>query len=243
MKKAVLLLAVITVLTLPSFAQIEVTDPASYAQLVKEVESLQQQLQQLQQSYKLAVTNYNLAVSQAKNLNMSNYKYTFNSWQNLSSSSTYGNTGTFVSGLNSGSATQIQSGYRQLVPTVTASAPPKNPEKAAQWKQQYGLLETQDATTLASSKTVGDVNTNVSNNASALLKLESDSFSTAADISGAVAVLQKINIALLMQLRQTQDTNRLLVALTQLQLQDAMQKRYELGAEMQTSANVRTGTN
>ena len=75
-----------------------VYDPANYSNALLRYAQLQQQLIQLKNSYTQLVSQYNLAVQMAKNIqNMpARYRAQFSQWRNTSASNTYGNTGSWV---------------------------------------------------------------------------------------------------------------------------------------------------
>src|SRR5438034_4501516 len=81
-----------------------VYDPTNYHNAVLRYFQLQQQLIQLRHSYTQLVAQYNLAVQMAKNIqNMpARYRASFSQWRQMAAQDRYANTGTWVSGLNSG---------------------------------------------------------------------------------------------------------------------------------------------
>src|SRR2546426_8325587 len=81
-----------------------VYDPTNYHNALLRYFQLQQQLIQLRNSYAQLVAQYNLAAQMAKNLhNMpSRYRAQFSQWRNTVARDTYGNTGTWVIGINFG---------------------------------------------------------------------------------------------------------------------------------------------
>jgi hypothetical protein len=241
MKKFMLVAVVLLLTAVPSLAQWTVFDPSNYAQALEEVSQLTQQLQQLQQSYNLAMSQYNLLTSQYKQLTNlpSRYQYTFTQWKNLAPANTYGNTQTWTNGLNSGSSNDIATGYRQLVPAVQKKDSTITGTDATEWQQQYGLLEMQDAATLDGAQTVGDVRVNVQNTNTAITSLEKDVMASDPDQTSQAALLQKLNVELVLLVRQMQDTNRLLVAIAQLQLQQQAQARWERGRQLNMAATTR----
>ena len=79
-----------------------VYDPTNYANAVLRYSQLVQQLNELRQTYTQIVQQYNLAVQMARNLqNMpARYQAQFSQWRNVVAPNTYGNTGTWVNGMN-----------------------------------------------------------------------------------------------------------------------------------------------
>jgi hypothetical protein len=92
-----------------------VYDPTNYANAVLRYRQLVQQLAQLQQTYAEIVNQYNLALRMAQNLqNMpARYQAQFSQWRNVVAPNTYGNTGMWVSGMNAGLASSVNTGYQQ----------------------------------------------------------------------------------------------------------------------------------
>src|SRR6266446_5063214 len=81
-----------------------VYDPTNYHNALLRYFQLQQQLIQLRNSYAQLVSQYNLALQMAKNLqNMpARYRAQFSQWRNTLAQDTYGNTSTWVNGINTG---------------------------------------------------------------------------------------------------------------------------------------------
>ena len=92
-----------------------VFDPTNYNNAVLRYFQLQQQLVQLQQSYSQLVAQYNFAVRMAQSVqNMpSRYEAMFSQWRNVSALDNYGNTGSWVSGINSGQFPAVNTGYNK----------------------------------------------------------------------------------------------------------------------------------
>jgi conjugal transfer/entry exclusion protein len=81
-----------------------VFDPTNYANALLRYYQLEQHLIQLKNSYAQLVMQYNLALQMAKNIeNMpARYGAQFSEWRNTFAPDAYGNTGTWVEGINSG---------------------------------------------------------------------------------------------------------------------------------------------
>src|SRR5712664_2106095 len=91
-----------------------VYDPTNYSNALLRYFQLQQQLIQLRNSYAQLVSQYQLAVQMAKNLqNMpARYRAQFSQWRNVTALNSYGNTGTWVNGINSGQLGFASTGYQ-----------------------------------------------------------------------------------------------------------------------------------
>src|SRR3977135_4190630 len=81
-----------------------VYDPTNYQNALLRYYQLQQHLLQLQKTYTQVLAHYNLALQMARKIeNMPvRYKAQFAQWKNTFAGNTYGNTGSWVTGINSG---------------------------------------------------------------------------------------------------------------------------------------------
>src|SRR5436853_7607347 len=81
-----------------------VYDPTNYHNALLRYYQLQQHLIQLQKSYAQLVAQYNFAVRMAQYIqNMpAKYRAQFSPWRNALAPNTFGNTGTWITGINSG---------------------------------------------------------------------------------------------------------------------------------------------
>ncbi len=102
-----------------------VYDPTNYQNAVLRYQQLQQHLIELQKSYAQITNQLNLAMQMAQFIkNMpARYRALFSQWRNVTSLNTFGNTGSWVSGINSGLLPTISTGYQksttQLLPYGT----------------------------------------------------------------------------------------------------------------------------
>src|SRR6266481_5030792 len=90
-----------------------VYDPTNYHNALLRYYQLQKHLVQLQKSYDKITSHLNLALQMAKFVqNMpARYRAVFSQWRNVSSLNTFGNTGSWISGINSGLLPNINAGY------------------------------------------------------------------------------------------------------------------------------------
>ena len=81
-----------------------VYDPTNYHNALLRYYQLQQHLVQLQKSYAKITNQLNLAMQMATFIrNMpARYRAVFSQWRNVTSMNTFGNTGSWISGINSG---------------------------------------------------------------------------------------------------------------------------------------------
>src|SRR5207245_681913 len=92
-----------------------VYDPTNYQNALLRYYQLQQHLIQLQQSYAKITSQLNLAMQMAQFVkNMpARYRAIFSQWRNVTSLNTFGNTGSWISGINSGLLPNINTGYQR----------------------------------------------------------------------------------------------------------------------------------
>jgi len=239
MKKLALVLTLLLASAVPGLAQITVIDPASIRQQVQQLLQLQKQLVQLQQMYALYQQQYNLLNQEAQSLQglQNRYRYTFSNWQQFAVGNQYGNTSTWANGINSGQANSIQAGYRQLISPVQPVDITVTTQGQQNWRQQYGLLQLQDAAVMNAIKAAGDTRTNLQQNARTLSQLESDSTNPALQSDKAIA--QKTLVAMLLMIRNLQDTNRMLEANINIQSQILAQQRWDRGRDLNQTATDR----
>src|SRR5690348_13544587 len=127
-----------------------VYDPTNYANAVLRYKQLVQQLVQLRQTYQQIVNQYNLALRMAQNLqNMpARYRAQFSQWRNVVAPNTYGNTGMWVSGMNTGLAGSINTGYQQATtPLLQFNGQflsGMTPDELNRVKSQYASVELSD---------------------------------------------------------------------------------------------------
>jgi hypothetical protein len=242
MKKLFIIAALLVVTAVPSMAQLTVIDPASIRQQVQQLLQMQKQLVQLQQMYSVYQQQYVLLNSEAQSLQglQNRYRYTFANWQQFAAGNQYGNTGTWSNSINSGQPAAIQTAYRQLVGTVQPADVTITPQAQQDWRQQYGLLQLQDGSIMNAMKAAGDVRTNVQNNARTLSQLETDA--TDPNLQSSKALQQKTLMAILLTIRTLQDTNRMIEASMNLQIQREAQQRWERGRELNAGAASRQAT-
>jgi hypothetical protein len=239
MKKLTILLMLLLAAAAPGFAQIAVIDPASIRQEIQQLLQMQKQLVQLQQMYSLYQQQYNLINQEAQSIQglQARYRYTFSNWQQFATGNQYGNTGTFANAINSGQASAIQAGYRQIVPVVQPVDITATQQSQQTWRQQYGLMQLQDASIMNAMKAAGDTRTNLQQSAQTLTQLESDA--TNSSLQSDKQVGQKTLIAILLMIRNLQDTNRMLEANMNMQLQQLAQQRFDRGQELNQAATDR----
>ena len=211
-----------------------VYDPTNYHNAVLRYLQLQQHLMQLQQTYAKVLAHYNLALQMARSIqNMpARYRALFSRWHNGSALNTFGNTGGWVTGINTGT---IGGGYQlattQLLPYNSDHLATMDANELSRVRSQYASVQLADGANLTSIETIGAIRNSASNVEAQVTNLENDSLSGDADLNTEVSVLNKINAASVLTLRSTQDSNKLLASLLEQQVVSAKQQR-----EMTTNA-------
>jgi hypothetical protein len=205
-----------------------VYDPTNYANAVLRYNQLVQQLLQLQQTYHQIVTQYNLALRMAQNLqNMpARYQALFSQWRNGTALDTYGNTGAWVAAINTGTPGDgYQLATTQLVPYRPAYLASMDPDELSRVESQYASVELADGANVTAIGTIGAIRGNALDIQNQIANLENDSLSGDPDLNTEVSVLNKINAANMLNLRSVQDSNKLLASLLEVQTIAAKQQR------------------
>jgi hypothetical protein len=241
MKKAIIVAILFVSCTVPGLAQIAVVDVASVRQQVQQLLQMQKELVQLQQMYALYQQQFNLLTAEAQQIKglPSRYRYTFANWQQFVAGNQYGNTGAWANAITNGDANSIQTGFRNLLPTVQPVDITASPQAQQDWRQQYGLVQLQDASLMTGMKTIGDLRSNMQQNARVLAQLEADATSSDPTLQSAKALQQKTLVAMLLMIHTLQDANRALTSSIDLQMQALAQQRWERGRERNAAARDR----
>jgi hypothetical protein len=206
-----------------------VFDPQNYAQAIKTFIQLEQQYAQLIQIYQQERQQYEQLVWMGKSLPANvraRYRALATPWTHPTATNTYGTTGGWMNAINSGS--DAEGGYSQASQKLDAygSALGNIPsDQLDRMKTSYATVELTDGANQAGIETIGRLRANAPAVERTLQALEDDSLSSDPDMNTEVAVLNKINAANLISLRNTQDTNQLLVSLAESQIVSAKRAR------------------
>ena len=208
-----------------------VYDPTNYQNALLRYQQLQQHLIQLQKSYAQITNQLNLALQMATFIrNMpARYRAVFSQWRNVTSLNTFGNTGSWISGINSGLLPNINTGYQksttQLLPYSPDHLSGMDASELDRVQSQYASVELADGANMNAMATIGSIRGNAQNIQTQIANLEQDSFSNDSDLNSEVSVLNKINAAGVLTLRTLQDSNKLLASLLEQQTILAKQQR------------------
>ncbi len=212
-------------------AQWTVFDPTNCSNAVLRYAQLRNQLAQLQATYNQIVNQYNLAVRMATNLpNMANrYAASWAPWRFASAQDQYGNTTTWIDGVNTGVLARVLAGYERATNALQTYLPSDianmSPPERERVQSHYATVELTDGANHNAMQTMGAIRANAVATAAALNNLESDSLSNNPNLNTEVSVLNKVNATTMLALQNAQDTNKLLVALLEQQTIAAKQQR------------------
>src|SRR5277367_492466 len=208
-----------------------VYDPTNYHNALLRYYQLQQHLLQLQKSYAKITSQLNLAMQMASYVrNMpARYRAVFSQWRNVTSLNTFGNTGSWISGINSGLLPNINTGYQksttQLLPYSPDHLSGMDPFELERVQSQYASVQLVDGANINAMATIGSIRGGAQDIETQIGNLENDSFSTESGLNSQVSVLNKINAAGVLTLRTVQDSNKLLASLLEQQTILAKQQR------------------
>lgn len=210
------------------FFGLTVFDPTVYAEAVAEVGKLVQQYNQLVQTYQMITSQYNQMLWMAKALpgGLARFRTIPTPWFSASATNTYGTTGGLIAAVNSGA--NVAGGYQgateQLMPygAAVANVPADQLDRL---EKHYATIELTDGANQEGMETIGTLRGNAPQVEAAIQSLENDSLASDPDYNTEIAVLNKINAATVIALRNGQDTNKLLTAVAEQQLIEAKRQR------------------
>ncbi len=226
MKKAIIVaLAAFTLASAPTNAKAQWTvfDPVNFHNAVLRYWQLRYELAQLQATYGQIVSQYNLAVQMAKSIpNMpSRYRASWAPWRYASAKDLYGNTTTWLNGVNSGSAAAVLNGYQKATNTLQAYTPSLLSAMASDDKQRAlanaATVELADGAAQNAMETIGAIRANALTTTNTISNIQNDSLSGNPNLNTQVSVLNKVNATNVLALQNAQDTNKLLVAVLEQQ--------------------------
>ena len=206
-----------------------VFDPSNFEEAVQQLLQMEMQYEQLVQHYVVLKNQYEhmRRMAQIVPVNMvARYKAIATPWRQSSASNIYGTTGGWISSINTGFG--VASGYAASTERLGQYGNAFNNIPADQQervKKSYATVELTDGSNLATIDTVGRLRANATVVERAIQGLEEDSLSGDPNMNTEIAVLNKINAANLIGVRNSQDTNKLLVALAESNAVEAKRAR------------------
>jgi hypothetical protein len=225
-----------------------VYDPTNYQNAILRYQQLQQHLMQLQKSYAQITNQLNLALKMAAFVqNMpARYRALFSQWRNVTPLNTFGNTGNWISGINSGLLPNINTGYQKSTPQLLPYSPDHlsgmDAFELERVQSQYASVQLVDGANVNAMATIGSIRGSAQDIQTQIGNLEQDSFSSDSGLNSEVSVLNKINAAGVLTLRTLQDSNKLLASLLEQQTILAKQQRESttntINADIQRQAGL-----
>jgi hypothetical protein len=235
-----------------------VYDPTNYHNALLRYFQLQQHLIQLQKSYAKITSQLNLAMQMAQFVrNMpARYRALFSQWRNVTSLNTFGNTASWIGGINSGLLPTINTGYLRSTTQLSQYSPTElsgmDAAELRRVQSQFASIELADGANINAMATIGAIRDSAQSVQAKIGNLERDSFSGDSGLNSEVSVLNKINASGVLTLRTLQDSNKLLASLLEQQTILAKQQRdattnainTDIGRQANIAANMAqvTGT-
>ena len=208
-----------------------VYDPTNYANAMLRYSQLVQQLNQLRATYNQVLNQYNLALQMSRNIpNMTTrYAATWSPWQYANAQDAYGNTSTWINGVNSGTLSTVFNGYQKATTTFLRYTPEllsgMPPSEVQRVQSAAATVQLVDGAAQSAMQIIGNIRANALHTANVIRNIQNDSLSNNPDLNSEVAVLNKVNATNVLSLQNAQDTNKLLVALLEQQTILAKQAR------------------
>jgi type IV secretion system protein TrbJ len=204
-----------------------VFDPSAYGQLVEQLAQLEQQYAQLVKTYTMVTNQYNQMVTNAKWIvSKARWRAMLTPWTRPTATNTYGTTGGWIGAVNSGAASLA--GYTQAVTKLNTYASVWGSIGSAQQDligRNYSGIELSDGATANALEQMGRIRGNSAAVETAIDTLENDSLSDSPELNTEVGVLNKINAAGIIGVRNTQDSNKLLASILDHQMVEAKARR------------------
>ena len=206
-----------------------VYDPAAVANLVRQFHQMEQEYIQLVATYQTVRNQYSQMIFMAKMVPAElrgRYRTLATPWRNSAATDTYGTTASWTAAINSGLG--VSDGYQQATQKLNAYGAGFSNIPAEQLdrvKVNYATVELADGANQGTIDLLGRLHANAPQVAIAIQNLETDTLSSDPNLNSEIAVLNKINAASLVGLRNGQDTNQLLVAIAEQEVIDSKRKR------------------
>ena len=159
-----------------------VFDPTNYHNALLRYYQLQQHLMELQKSYAKITGQLNLALQMAQFVkNMpARYKALFSQWRNVTSLNTFGNTVSWINGINTGVLPNINTGYHSSTTQLSQYSPYElsgmDPLELGRVQSQYASIELADGANMNAMATIGAIRGTADNVQTQIGNLEQDSF-------------------------------------------------------------------
>jgi type IV secretion system protein TrbJ len=215
-----------------------VFDPTSYGELVSQLAQMEQQYEQLIRSYQMLRNQYDWWVRMGQTIPqqmMNTLRTPSTPWSAFSADDAYGSLGPWVQAVNQGYG--AAAGYKNATQALTAMAGALSKVPAGQAdriKNAVATVELTDGANVSDMDLLGKLRTNATAMQGAIAGLEAASLSADPNLNTEIAVLNKINVAGVLNVKSAQDTNKLLAALAEQRIIEAKRTR---DAEVQAINN------
>jgi hypothetical protein len=227
-KRLSVTLLALALTAIPRLAQAQfgsgvVYDPTNYHQALLRYAELIAHLNQLRAIYAQILGAYQLAQRMSQGIpNMQlRYATTWSPWGYGSAQDSYGNTGPWISGVNSGDLSTILNGFQKATSALSAYTPAllgvMPAAEARRIRSDLATIELIDGAAQNALATIGGIRTRAVQTTNAIGNIQYDSLSANPDLNSEVGVLNKINATNVLGLENSQDTNKLLVAILEQQ--------------------------
>ena len=147
----------------------------------------------------------------------------------MTSLNTFGNTVSWINGINTGVLPNINTGYLKATTPLSQYDPYElsgmDASELGRVQSQYASVQLVDGANMNAMATIGSIRGTADNIQTQIANLEQDSFSGDSGLNSEVSVLNKINAAGVLTLRTVQDSNKLLASLLEQQTILAKQQR------------------
>ncbi len=140
-----------------------VYDPTNYQNALLRYYQLQQHLLQLQKSYAKITGQLNLALQMAQFVkNMpARYRAIFSQWRNVTSLNTFGNTVSWINGINTGVLPNINTGYLKATTPLSQYDPYElsgmDASELGRVQSQYASIQLVDGANMNAMATIGSI--------------------------------------------------------------------------------------
>src|SRR5271170_3330303 len=158
-----------------------VYDPTNYHNALLRYYQLQQHLAELQKSYAKITSQLNLAMQMAQFVkNMpARYRALFSQWRNVSSLNTFGNTVSWINGINTGVLPNINTGYLKATTPLSQYDPYElsgmDASELGRVQSQYASVQLVDGANMNAMATIGAIRGTADNIQTQIGNLEQDS--------------------------------------------------------------------
>jgi hypothetical protein len=220
-----------------------VYDPWNEVHLLAQLSQLSAQYEQLVQTYKMITSQYEQMKWNARYfVSPTRWRAARTPWRMAQApSDAYGLTGGYIGAINSGA--NVLGRYARVGRRLDgwASFNELPGAQADHARAQFATVEMADSAATGTMDIVGRIRANAPAVETSIAALEVDSLSDDPALNTEVAVLNKMNAALIVALRNQQDTNKLLVGLAEHRIVDTKRARDAEAAAIENDVAYRAG--